>query len=150
MKYKTKIITMLSNDEDIITALDVKENEKLLYNYLYPYFYIDDIQEIVKNYICVTLDHKINENEYFKDAVLIFHIICHKSEENMKTKFDGNRCDLLEGLIINKFNWNTNIGLELKAQRSIEGNLTNKYYHRTVEFKTLRFNSLECGVKING
>lgn len=148
MRYKSKIAGMLCNNKDIIEALNVKEHEEeIMYNHIFPYIYVDYPVEETKNFICFSLDiPRIDKrNEYFKHAELTVYAICHRNE--MKTSYGGTRADVLEGLIIDMFNWNIDIGFELALTSSMEKIINDKYHARVLKFNTLKFNSLNCGIK---
>lgn len=147
MQFKTRIATMLCANQDIVEVLDVEDpNKELLYNTIYPFIYIPGIEETVRTVICYVLDcPRIDKNEYFKEARLVFYVISHR--DHMKTTYGGTRTDVLEGLIINMLNWSVELGLELRLKASEEKNISNNYHARIITFETLKLNSLNCGIK---
>lgn len=148
MKYKTRVASMLCDNQDIVEALDAKDpNEELMYHTIFPHIYIPGVEELSRTVICYGLDFpRIDKrNEYFKDSNLVFYVISHR--DHMKTTYGGTRTDVLEGLIVKMFGWNINLGLELKLKSSVEKIINDTYHSRIIVFETLAFNNLDCGIK---
>ncbi len=146
VKFKSRIIEAIMENENIITLLEPDPGEPILYKYILPFNFVPNPPDESKCYICVELDvPRINSNEWFKDAALIIRILCH--HDFMKTEYGGNRIDMIEGILREEFNWRVDYGLELKLFSSLSDATTQRFYHTALTFSQLQYNDLVCGVK---
>ena len=90
--WKNKILGELSQDDNIVDALGLNEGESpddLVWNRLFPHYYIPETQEEVKTYILVEIDIPERRSRYGNNDVniwvyptIIFYVLTH--QEDMK------------------------------------------------------------------
>lgn len=144
---KRKIKQLLIEDEDILRALnnpniDLDSPDDFLDTNIYGFIRIPTTQDVVKNFICFSVDdieeHRFNE--VMKVQYLQFVAICHLND--MKTKSGIDRHDLLGYLIRDHFNWTNEFGLQFKLIYNKESTIEGDYYCRTLKFEATKVNHL--------
>lgn len=145
--YKQQVAQMICENQDIIEALDIKEEDnpnELMYNYVFPFIYIPNVPETVKTTIGFALNFpsKNNKNDLFKNSELTIYVISHRN--HMKTDFGGTRTDLIAGILDKIFNRDSSIGLRLLLKNSEEIIISDTFYARKMTFSTLAFNGEIC------
>lgn len=151
--FKNKVADMLLNNRELLSALRIKENDmekvgNIMYRYIYPYPFIDEVQETERSIICYSLDFPAinSKNEYFKDAVLTFYIVVRSKKGDMRTNM-GVQTDVLAQHIDNIFAWSDKFGPELIPTSNVEKVLSQNYHMRVLKYNVVAMNSLECGNK---
>lgn len=151
--FKNKVADMLLSNDELIEALNIKDNDvqvkkDLMYRYIYPYPFVDEVQETERTIICYSLDFPTinSRNEYFKNAVLTFYIIVRSKTGDMRTD-KGVQTDVIAELIDDMFAWNNNFGQQLIPLSNVEDALSQNYHMRIMKYHVTSMNSLECGNK---
>ena len=147
IEMKRLIKQKLIADTDILEALhnpdiDIDSPDEFLDNNIYGFIRIPSTQDIVRNFICFTVDdiedHRFNEA--MKIQYVQFTTICHLSD--IKTEFGIDRHDLLGYLIRDTFNWTNVFGLQFKLIYNKESTMDSDYYCRTLKFEAVKPNAL--------
>lgn len=90
----TEVLVALLSSQDLCKLLYYKEKNplsqpnidnpsQLIYNNIYPYRYVPEIQVDVDSYITVVFGKFRNVNGYFKAGRITFNILCHHSLERI-------------------------------------------------------------------
>lgn len=151
MKLKRKFLSLIWNNENIMTALDYQDYDDenpqdCMYKVLFPYIKIDGTIESVKTYIGLKIDvPNIARNDIYKNFTLTITVISHNS--HMRTNYGGTRTDVICGELIKMLNWNNKVGFDLELFFDVEDPLDKNFYYRTVKFKSITSNSMINGVK---
>lgn len=147
IEMKRLIKQKLISDSDILKALhnpkiDEDNSDELLDNNIYGFFRIPQTQDVVRNFICFTVDdiEDARFNEAMKVQYIQFTCICHL--DDIKTEYGMDRHDLLGYLIRDTFNWTNIFGLQFKLIYNKESTLDSDYYCRTLKFEAIKPNQL--------
>ena len=147
IEMKRLIKQKLVSDPDIIEALhnnnlDKDSPDEFLDTNIYGFLRIPQTQDVVRNFICFTVDdiEDARFNEAMKVQYIQFTCICHL--DDIKTSYAMDRHDLLGYLIREIFNWTNIFGLQFKLIYNKESTLDSDYYCRTLKFEAIKPNSL--------
>ena len=146
IEMKRLIKQTLIADTDILEALhsdvEIDSPDEFLDHNIYGFIRIPKTQDVVRNFICFTVDdieeHRFNE--VMKIQCIQFNCICHL--DDMKTEYGIDRHDLLGYLIRDTFNWSNLFGLQFKLAYNKESTIDSDYYCRTLKFEAVKPNSL--------
>lgn len=155
-EYKNKIISELSQDDEIINALGLNDDESpddLVWVRFFPHYYIPRTEEIVKTYIAVEVDiperrirYGNSESPIWVHPTIIFHVLTHQEDMRMNMVGEsGTRMDYISELIEDKYQGRLDFGagaLELKSDTAGYVNMT--YRHRQLVFEAVDVNGV-CG-----
>jgi len=155
--FKNKIIEQLQQDEEIVNALDINENEDsedLAYVRLFPYYYIIPTQEDAKTYIFVEIGVEAvqdrfnalkNDIVYDKCTVYIY-VVAHQNVMRMDSAGQSAvRIDYISQLINKKFNGQRIAGIgTLQRISNMPRSLNDTYRSREMMFEVLDFNKEMC------
>ena len=137
----------LIDDPDILEALNnpelsIDSPDDYLDTNIFGMLRIPETQDVVKNFICITVDDTevSKTNEVMKIQILQFTIICHL--DDIKTNYAVDRHDLLGYLIRDIFNWTNDFGLQFKLVYDKEQTFDSDYFGRTLKFQATKVNSL--------
>lgn len=160
IQAKNDILIALQNDERIVEALDLHDDESaedLIGVRLFPHWFVSETQEAVKTYICVEagidaleISRASTVNEKVYDiATIKVYVISHQNDLYMnKAGVSAIRTDYLSCLIDEKLNGSTDFGLGT-LQRisnnpfSLKDNI---YRYREIVFRAYDFNDDMCEV----
>lgn len=154
IEMKRLIKQKLIADQDILEALhnpdiDIESPDEFLDNNIYGFIRIPTTQDIVRNFICFTVDdiedHKFNS--HMKVQQIQFVCICHL--DDIKTEFGIDRHDLLGFLVRDVFNWSNDFGLQFKVVYNKESTIDGDYYCRTLKFERDCTNNLNNATRSN-
>ncbi len=154
--WKNQILSDLQNDNEIISALGLHNDETpedLVYNRLFPHYFIAPVQEEVKTYIMVEIDIRSNQNRFrpnvpdvYSYPTITFTILLH--QDHMKMNLAGvsaTRADYLAELIDRKYNGLSGFGIgEIHLVSNIAGSLNDTYRYRQLVFQALDLNDSLC------
>lgn len=154
--WKNQIMSDLQNDNEIIAALGLNKDEDpddLIYNRLFPHYFIAATQEEVKTYIMVEIDIKSVKTRYdpseldiYSYPTITFTVLSH--QDNMKLNLPGisaTRIDYLSELLDRKYNGASGFGIgEIQLTSNVAGNLDDKYRFRQLVFQAVDFNDSLC------
>ena len=155
-QWKNKIMSELSQDDDIIDALGLNPDESpddLVWVRLYPHYYIPQTQEDVKTYILVEIDiperrsrYGSNDSSIWVHPTIIFYVLTHQEDMRMNMVGEsGTRMDYLSELIEDKYQGRTDFSvgtLELKSD--IAGSINTTYRFRQLVFEAVDIDNDLC------
>lgn len=154
--WKDKIVTELAQDERIIEALGLNSDEspdELVWNRIFPHYYIPSTQESVKTYILVEInlpEHRVRygENPYgiFSYPTIIFHIVVHQNDMQLNLAGEsGTRMDYLAELVEDKYEGRMDFGIGvLNLKSDVALNLNDTFRVRELIFEAVDVNGV-CG-----
>lgn len=147
--WKNKILSDLQNDEYFLEVLGTTEEERedLVYNRLFPHYYIPDTIDKVTTYVCVEIDIRTHTwSKLYSYPTITFTILAH--QDDMRLNMSGisaTRIDYLAELLDIKYNHALGFGVgKLELETNIAGNLNTKYRYRQLVFKGVDINDKLC------
>lgn len=156
---KNKLIEQIQNDDLIIQALALSEDEDredLAYVRLFPYYYVIPTQEEAKTYIFVevgltAIQDKYNalKNEIVYDKCTVYiYVVAHQTVMKMDTAGQSSvRIDYISQLLNKKFNGKRIAGFgTLQRISNAPRSINDTYRSREMIFEVLDFNKEMCGV----
>ena len=154
VEIKRLIKQKLIADTDILEALNnpdipIDSPDEFLDVNIFGFVRIPQTQDVVRNFICFTVDdiEASQYNSHFKVQQVQFTCICHL--DDMKTKFGIDRHDLIGYLVRDVFNWTNDFGLQFKLVYNKESTIDGDYYCRTLKFERECTNSLTKATRSN-
>ena len=154
--FKNKIMSELSQDDDIINALGLNPDESeddLVWNRLYPHYWIPTTETDVKSYILVEIDiperrsrYGSNDNNIWVRPTIIFYVLVHQEDMRMNMVGEsGTRMDYLAELIENKYEGRQDFGVgNLQLKSDTAGSVNTTYRFRQLVFEAVDVNGV-CG-----
>lgn len=147
--WKNKILSDLQNDEYFLDVLGTTEEERedLVYNRLFPHYYIPDTIDKVTTYICVEIDIRTRTwSKLYAYPTITFTILAHQDDMRLNMAgISATRIDYLGELIDIKYNGALDFGVgKLELETNIAGNLNTKYRYRQLVFKGVDINDNLC------
>ena len=154
--FKNKIMSELSQDEDIIEALGLNSDESpddLIWVRLFPHEYVPQTEEDVKTYIFVEINIPENRNRYNDSEndlvvrpIIIFCVLTHQDDMRMNLIGEsGTRMDYLSELIEDKYDGREGFGVGvLKLKSSIAGSVNTTYRFRELVFNAVDLDDGLC------
>ena len=155
-EYKNRIISELCNDEDIINALDLNDEEDaddLVWHRIYPHLWIPQTEELVRSYILVEVSVPERRSRYGSDnnpvyvhPVIIFYVLVHQEDMRMNLAGEsGTRMDYLAELIENKYEGRKGFGLvRLQLKSNLANSLNTTYRYRELIFEAVDYDDGLC------
>lgn len=145
--YKHIIMKMLTEDEDLISALhnhDLAGHKGDDYRFvnIFNFLKIPDTQSTVKNFICFEVND-VEQPRYTEGLMkkyIIFRTVSH--EDDVKTSYGIARQDLLALIIKNKFDWSQVFGMHIEKIQDYGKITENGYYYREFVYETTAVNNL--------
>ena len=146
----------LSQDDDIINALGLNPDESeddLVWNRLYPHYWIPTTETDVKSYILVEIDiperrsrYGSNDSNIWVHPTIIFYVLVHQEDMRMNMVGEsGTRMDYLAELIEEKYEGRKDFGagvLQLKSDTA--GSVNTTYRFRQLVFEGVTATNV-CG-----
>lgn len=154
--YKNQIISELCNDDEIINALGLNDDEdadNLVWNRIYPHLWIPQTEEEVKCYILLEINiperrtrYGSTNNPVYVHPTIYFYVLVH--QEDMKLNLageSGTRMDYLAELIENKYEGRRGFGLgQLTLKSNIASSVNSTYRLRELVFEAVDFDDGLC------
>lgn len=155
-KWKDKIMSELSQDDEIIEALGLNPDESpdnLQWVRLMPHDYIPMTESVVKTYITFEIDiperrtrYGNTESSIWVYPIIVFRILTH--QEDMKLNLageSGTRMDYLAELVEDKYNGREDFGLgRLQLKSDVAGSINNTYRCRQLVFEAVDIDNSLC------
>jgi hypothetical protein len=147
IRYKYKIMDLLTSNEDILRTLnnadfDDGTNELNGDNYrdtcIFSYMKLPDLKDKVKNYIC--FDVFIAGQGVIATDTIKFMVVSHV--DDVKTDYGINRQDLLAAIIKQEFNWSNEMGKTLNLTNDTYGYASEGYYYREITYQVTNPNDI--------
>jgi len=148
-QYKDKIMSELSQDDEIIDALGLNPDESpddLVWVRYYPHYYIPQTEDTVKTYVCLEINiperrvrNGTSDSEIWVRPIIVFDVLTHQEDMHMKKSGEsGTRMDYIAELIANKYDGRLDFGVgKLKLKSSIAGSINNTYRVRELIFEAV-------------
>lgn len=155
-EYKNKIMSELSQDDDIIRGLGLNDDESeddLIWVRLMPHNYVPNTQESVKTYITVAVNIPQRRSRYGESSsniwtrpYIIFRVVTHQEDMRLNIVGEsGTRMDYLSELIEDKYEGRQDFGVGvLTLVSDMEGDINNTYRVRELVFETVDVSGV-CG-----
>lgn len=154
--WKDKIMSELSQDDEIINALGLNPDESeddLVWVRLFPHYYIPQTESEVKCYILVEIDiperrtrYGSGESSIWTHPTIVFYVLTHQEDMRLDMVGEsGTRMDYLAELIEDKYDGRKDFGVGiLKLKSDIAGSINNTYRFRQLVFEATDVNDV-CG-----
>ena len=155
-QYKNKIMSELSQDDDIIKGLGLNDDESeddLIWVRLMPHHYVPNTQESVKTYITVEIDIPQRRSRYGESSsgiwthpYVIFRVVTHQEDMRLNIVGEsGTRMDYLAELIEDKYEVSQDFGVgTLTLVSDVAGDINNTYRVRELVFETVDLDDSLC------
>lgn len=144
IEYKNRLMNTICSINELVELInnpEVKYPQQLKEKNVFSTMRLPGTQTDASNYICFDYNSEIfRKNKVYKLVTINIGIVCHT--KNIRTT-NGNRHDLIAGIIIEKLNWSDILGFELHLISDKESILEKEYNARTLIFQNLAPNSLE-------
>ena len=156
-EYKNKIISELSQDDEIINALGLNPDESpddLVWKRIFPHYYVENSESVVKTYLLVEIDIPERRSRYgstnsdiWVHPTIIFYVLVHQEDMHMNMVGEsGTRMDYLAELIEEKYEGRQDFGVgTLQLKSDIAGSVNTTYRFRQLVFEAVDVNGV-CGV----
>ena len=154
--YKNKIMSELSQDDEIINALGLNPDESeddLIWTRLFPHLWIPSTEEEVKTYVLVEINiperrqrYGSNSSSIWTYPVIIFNVLTHQDDMRMNIAGEsGTRMDYLSELIEDKYSGRQDFGVgTLQLKSDVAGSVNNTYRFRELIFEAVDVDGV-CG-----
>lgn len=150
IRYKQIIKQKLLENDTILYLINNKElqdrdadadeyyNTNILAHYIIP-----DTQHNVQNFICfeTSCDDVSRSNTIMKNQQIIFYILCHRDDLNVK-EVNVDRHDLIAAVLKEMFQGCNDFGSQLKLVQDKPGVVDTQYCSRTLIFKQITPNDI--------
>ena len=154
--WKNKIMSELSQDDEIIDALGLNPNESpddLVWTRYYPHYYIPQTEEDVKTYILVEIDiperrirYGTTESNIWVHPTIVFYVLTHQEDMRLNMAGEsGTRMDYLAELLEDKYEGRTDFGVgSLKLKSDVAGSINTTYRFRQLIFEAVDLDDSLC------
>ena len=154
--WKNKIISELSQDNNIIKALGLNPDEDpddLIWKRIFPHYYVENSESVVKTYILVEIDIPERRSRYGSTSsdiwvhpTIIFYVLTHQEDMHMNMVGEsGTRMDYLAELIEEKYEGRQDFGVgTLQLKSDTAGSVNTTYRFRQLVFEAVDINGV-CG-----
>lgn len=147
IRKKRIIGRMLYTDSDIFEVLDTPGvdptcPDELLYNSIYPFIRIPEAQDTAKSYITYMLDD-IEQSQFNKAMKIQYlNIVIFVHTSLLKTKYGGERHDVLAYLVRDIFQSSNVLGTQTNLVSNREGSADNNFCTRSLRFEIVSPNHI--------
>ena len=145
-QFKNKIMSELSQDDEIISALGLNPDEDpddLVWHRLFPHMFVPQTESEVRTYILVEIDiperrtrYGSSDSNIWVHPTIIFYVLTHQEDMHMNMVGEsGTRMDYLAELIEEKYEGRQDFGagvLQLKSDTA--GSVNTTYRFRQLGF----------------
>lgn len=155
--WKNRIISELSQDDEIINALGLNPDESpddLVWKRIFPHYYVEKSESVVKSYILIEIDIPEKRSHYgssdssiWVHPTIIFYVLTHQEDMHMDLVGEsGTRMDYLAELIEEKYEGRQDFGVgTLQLKSDIAGSVNTTYRFRQLVFEAVDVDGV-CGV----
>lgn len=155
-EWKNKIMGELSQDDEIINALDLNPDESeddLVWKRLFPHYFIPQTEELVRCYILTEIDiperstrYGSNNSDIWVHPIIVFYVLVHQEDMHMNMVGEsGTRMDYLAELIEEKYEGREDFGVgTLQLKSDIAGSVNTTYRFRQLVFEAVDLDSGLC------
>ena len=150
-EYKTKIMTHLLSDKELVSLLDEQGQfeypDEMIYKRIYPYGRIPDTELETKTYITVMVNVPSlpKNNDVVRDVTVTLRVLSHESLMQVPGQ-NGTRIDLLSARVDKLLNESYDFGIgPIFLVYNNEFVLDNTHFYRELKFQTMSLNSRRYG-----
>ena len=148
-EYKNKIVSELSQDENIINALGLNPDESpddLVWKRIFPHYYVESVESLVKTYLLVEIDIPERRSRYgstnsdiWVHPTIVFYVLTHQEDMHMDMAGEsGTRMDYLAELIEEKYEGRQDFGVgTLQLKSDVAGSINTTYRFRQLVFEAV-------------
>lgn len=148
-EWKNKIVSELSQDEDIINALGLNPDESpddLVWQRIFPHMFVPQTEEQVRSYILVEIDiperrtrYGSSQSDIWVHPTIVFYVLTHQEDMHMDMVGEsGTRMDYLAELIEEKYEGRQDFGVgTLQLKSDVAGSINNTYRYRQLVFEAV-------------
>ena len=147
--WKNKIVSELSQDDEIINALGLNPDEDpddLVWYRIFPHYFIPQTEESVRSYLLVEIDiperrtrYGGSESNIWVHPTIVFYVLTHQEDMHMNMAGEsGTRMDYLAELIEDKYEGRQDFGVgTLRLKSDTAGSINNTYRFRQLVFEAV-------------
>lgn len=155
-EWKNKIVSELSQDDEIINALGLNDDESpddLVWKRIFPHYFVEKSEESVRSYILVEIDiperrtrYGSSDSNIWVHPTIIFYVLTHQEDMHMNMVGEsGTRMDYLAELIEEKYEGRQDFGVgTLQLKSDTAGSVNNTYRFRQLVFETVDLDDGLC------
>ena len=155
-EWKNKIVSELSQDDEIIKALGLNDDESpddLVWKRIFPHYFIEKTESEVRSYILVEIDiperrtrYGSSESNIWVRPVIVFYVLTHQEDMHMNMAGEsGTRMDYLAELIEEKYEGRQDFGVgTLQLKSDTAGSVNTTYRFRQLVFEAVDVSGV-CG-----
>lgn len=155
-EWKNKIVSELSQDDEIINALGLNDDESpddLVWKRIFPHYFVEKTEESVKTYLLVEIDiperrsrYGSSDSDIWVHPTIIFYVLVHQEDMHMNMVGEsGTRMDYLAELIEDKYDGRQDFGVgTLKLKSDTAGSVNTTYRFRQLVFEAVDLDSGLC------
>lgn len=148
-EWKNKIVSELSQDDEIINALGLNDDESpddLVWKRIFPHYFVEKTEESVKTYLLVEIDiperrtrYGSSESNIWVHPTIVFYVLTHQEDMHMNMAGEsGTRMDYLAELIEDKYEGRQDFGVgTLQLKSDTAGSINNTYRFRQLVFEAV-------------
>lgn len=155
-QFKNKIMSELSQDEEIVNALGLNDDESpddLVWVRLFPHMFVPSTEQIVKTYLLVEIDiperrtrYGSSDSNIWVHPTIVFYVLTHQEDMHMNMVGEsGTRMDYLAELIEEKYEGRQDFGVgALQLKSDTAGSVNTTYRFRQLVFEAVDLDSGLC------
>lgn len=148
-EWKNKIVSELSQDDEIVNALGLNDDESpddLVWKRIFPHYFVEKTEESVRSYILVEIDiperrtrYGSSDSNIWVHPTIVFYVLTHQEDMHMDMVGEsGTRMDYLAELIEEKYEGRQDFGVgTLQLKSDVAGSINNTYRYRQLVFEAV-------------
>lgn len=148
-EWKNKIVSELSQDDEIIHALGLNDDESpddLVWKRIFPHYFVEKTESEVKTYLLVEIDiperrtrYGSSDSNIWVHPTIVFYVLTHQEDMHMDMVGEsGTRMDYLAELIEEKYEGRQDFGVgTLQLKSDVAGSINNTYRYRQLVFEAV-------------
>lgn len=145
--FKDRIMSELSQDDDIIRALGLNPDESpddLVWVRLFPHYFIPQTETDVRTYVLVEIDiperrtrYGSSDSNIWVHPTIVFYVLTHQEDMRLNIAGEsGTRMDYLAELIEDKYEGRQDFGVgTLQLKSDTAGSVNTTYRFRQLVFE---------------
>jgi len=155
-EWKNKIVSELSQDDEIINALGLNDDESpddLVWKRIFPHYFVEKTVSEVKTYLLVEIDiperrtrYGSSDSNIWVHPTIVFYVLTHQEDMHMNMVGEsGTRMDYLAELIEEKYEGRQDFGVgTLQLKSDTAGSVNTTYRFRQLVFEAVDVSGV-CG-----
>ena len=155
-EWKNKIVSELSQDDEIINALGLNDDESpddLVWKRIFPHYFVEKTESEVKTYLLVEIDiperrtrYGSSDSNIWVHPTIVFYVLTHQEDMHMNMVGEsGTRMDYLAELIEEKYEGRQDFGVgTLQLKSDTAGSVNTTYRFRQLVFEAVDLDDSLC------